>query len=76
MFTWEIHLRRFVAEFSFALTDKFRALVIRYDCRDLYFLSAHFTTFAIMTNLRIVTNSWKFQLFQLINKNRDPLLIV
>ena len=63
MFDREIYLRRFVAERSFAWIDKFRALLIRYDRRDLYFLSAHFIAFA-MINLRNVTYSWNFQLAQ------------
>lgn len=50
-----VYLHRFVAECSFAWMDKFRALLIRYDRRDLYFLSAHFIVFA-MINLRNVTN--------------------
>jgi transposase len=54
MFDREVYLRRFVAERSFAWIDKFRALLIRYDRRDLYFLSAHFIAFA-MINLRNVT---------------------
>ena len=56
MFDREVDLRRFVAERSFAWIDKFRALLIRYDRRDLYFLSAHFIAFA-MINLRNVTYS-------------------
>ncbi len=55
-FNQEVYNRRFVAERSFAWIDKFRALLIRYDRRDTYFLSAHYIAFA-MINLRNVTNS-------------------
>ena len=55
MFNQNMYKRRFIAERSFAWVDKFRALLIRYDRRDLYFLSAHYIAFA-MINLRNVTN--------------------
>ena len=55
MFNQNVYKRRFIAERSFAWVDKFRALLIRYDRRDLYFLSAHYIAFA-MINLRNVTN--------------------
>jgi transposase len=55
MFNQEVYHRRFIAERSFAWIDKFRALLIRYDRRDVYFLSAHYIAFA-MINLRNVTN--------------------
>jgi hypothetical protein len=50
-----VYKRRFVAERSFAWIDKFRALLIRYDRRGIYFLPAHYIAFA-MINLRNVTN--------------------
>jgi len=56
MFNQNVYKRRFTAERSFAWVDKFRALLIRYDRRDIYFLSSHFIAFA-MINLRNVTNS-------------------
>ena len=56
MFNQDVYKRRFTAERSFAWVDKFRALLIRYDRRDIYFLSAHHIAFA-MINLRNVTNS-------------------
>lgn len=55
LFNQQVYHRRFAAERSFAWIDKFRALLIRYDRRDLYFLSAHYIAFA-MINLRNVTN--------------------
>jgi Transposase DDE domain len=55
MFNQEVYNRRFIAERSFAWIDKFRALLIRFDRRDVYFLSAHFIAFT-MINLRNVTN--------------------
>lgn len=54
-FNQEVYKRRFTAERSFAWIDKFRALLIRYDRRDIYFLSAHFIAFT-MINLRHVTH--------------------
>lgn len=55
MFNLTVYKRRFTAERSFAWIDKFRALLIRYDRRDIYFLSSHFIAFA-MINLRNVIN--------------------
>ena len=55
MFNQDVYKRRFTAERSFAWIDKFRALLVRYDRCDIYFLSAHYITFA-MINLRNVTN--------------------
>jgi len=55
MFNQEVYKRRFTAERSFAWIDKFRALLVRYDRRDIFFLSAHYIAFA-MINLRNVTN--------------------
>ena len=54
MFNLTVYKRRFIAERSFAWVDKFRALLIRYDRRDIYFLSSHFIAFA-MINLRNVS---------------------
>jgi transposase len=47
----EIYKNRFVAERSFAWADKFKALLIRFDRKDAFFLGAHFIVFA-MINLR------------------------
>lgn len=55
MFNQDVYKGRFVAERSFAWIDKFRALLVRYERRDIYFLSAHYIAFA-MINLRNVTN--------------------
>ena len=55
MFNQDVYKRRFTAERSFAWIDKFRALLVRYDRRDIYFLSAHYIAFD-MINLRNVTN--------------------
>ena len=51
MFCDEVYKRRFVSERSFAWIDKFRALLLRYDRRDAYFLGQHHIAFA-MINLR------------------------
>ncbi len=55
MFNLIVYKRRFIAERSFAWVDKFRALLIRYDRRDIYFLSSHFIAFA-MINLPNVSH--------------------
>ena len=47
----EVYKRRFTSERSFAWVDKFRALLLRFDRCDIYFLGAHFIAFA-MINLR------------------------
>lgn len=53
MFSEEVYKRRFISERSFAWIDKFRALLLRYDRRDAYFLAEHHIAFA-MINLRHV----------------------
>ena len=53
LFNAEVYKRRFTSERSFAWIDKFRALLIRFDRREAYFLGAHFIAFA-MINLRHV----------------------
>ena len=50
-FNEEIYKRRFTSERSFAWVDKFRALLIRFDRYEVYFLGAHIIAFA-MINLR------------------------
>lgn len=50
-FDEEVYKRRFTSERSFAWIDKFRALLLRFDRREAYFLGAHFIAFA-MINLR------------------------
>lgn len=51
LFNAEVYKHRFVAERSFAWIDKFKALLIRFDRKDAFFLGAHFIVFA-MINLR------------------------
>ena len=51
LFNPEVYKRRFTCERSFAWVDKFRALLIRFDRRDVYYLGGHYIAFA-MINLR------------------------
>jgi transposase len=51
LFNAEVYKRRFATEHNFAWVDKFRALLIRFDRKDAYFLGAHHIAFA-MINLR------------------------
>jgi transposase len=51
LFNTAIYKRRFTSERSFAWTDKFRALLIRFDRKDANFLGAHHLAFALI-NLR------------------------
>jgi transposase len=53
LFDPAIYKRRFTSERSFAWIDKFRALLIRFDCNDALFLGGHFIAYA-MINLRHV----------------------
>lgn len=50
-FNEEVYKRRFTSERSFAWIDKFRALLLRFDRRDVYYLGGHHIAFA-MINLR------------------------
>jgi len=52
-FNQEVYKRRFTSERSFAWIDKFRALLLRFDRCEFYFLGAHFIAFALI-NLRHV----------------------
>lgn len=52
-FNAEVYKRRFTSERSFAWIDKFRALLLRYERRDAYYLGGHHIAFA-MINLRHV----------------------
>jgi len=52
-FNAQTYKGRFVCERTFAWFDKFKALLIRFDRKDIYFLGAHFIAFA-MVNLRHV----------------------
>lgn len=51
LFNDEVYKRRFICERSFAWVDKFRALLLRFDRRDAYYLGGHHIAFA-MINLR------------------------
>ena len=55
MFNQNVYKRRFTSQCSYTRVDKFRALLVRYDWRNLYFFAAHYIAFA-MINLRIVTD--------------------
>ncbi len=50
-FNTDVYKHRFTCERTFAWIDKFKALLVRFDRKDLYFLGAHFIAFA-MVNLR------------------------
>jgi len=52
-FNAEVYKHRFTCERTFAWVDKFKALLLRFDRKDIYFLGAHFIAFA-MINLRHV----------------------
>lgn len=56
LFNYDVYKRRFICERTFAWIDKFRALLIRFDRCNAYFLGAHFIVFA-MINLRHVVHS-------------------
>lgn len=56
LFNEAVYKRRFVSERSFAWVDKFRALLLRFERRDAYFLAGHHIAFA-MINLRHVIAS-------------------
>lgn len=51
LFNAEVYKRRFTSERSFAWVDKFRALLLRFERRDAYYLGGHHIVFA-MINLR------------------------
>jgi transposase len=53
LFDANVYKHRFVAERSFAWIDKFRALLVRFERKDVYFLGGHFIAFT-MINLRHV----------------------
>ena len=55
LFNKEVYKHRFTSERSFAWMDKFRALLVRFYRREVYFLGAHFIVFA-MINLRHIFN--------------------
>jgi transposase len=51
LFHPEVYKRRFTIERSFAWMDKFRALLLRFERRQVFFMGSHFIAFA-MINLR------------------------
>lgn len=51
LFNPDVYKHRFCSERSFAWIDKYRALLVRFERRDVYFLGAHHIAFA-MINLR------------------------
>ena len=53
LFDPDVYKHHFASERSFAWIDKFRALLIRFDRKDAYFLGAHFIAFTLI-NLRHV----------------------
>lgn len=59
LFNADVYKRRFVAERTFAWIDKFKALLIRFDRKDAFFLGAHFIVFT-MINLRHVFSTISF----------------
>jgi transposase len=55
-FDADVYKHRFTCERTFAWVDKFKALLIRFDRKDAFFLGAQFMVFA-MINLRHVFHS-------------------
>jgi transposase len=53
LFDPDVYTRRFSSERSFAWIDTLRALLIRFDRKDLYFMGGHYIAFA-MINFRHV----------------------
>ena len=53
LFNADVYKPRFASERTLAWIDKFKALLIRFERKDAYFLGAHFIAFA-MINLRHV----------------------
>jgi len=51
LFQPQIYKLRFTIERTFPWLDKFKRLLIRFERRDLYFLTAHFIAFTLI-NLR------------------------
>jgi transposase len=53
LFNGIVYKDRFASERSFAWIDKFRALLVRFDIKKIYFMGSHFLAFALI-NLRDV----------------------
>ena len=49
LFNPDVYKHRFVSERSFAWIDKFRALLIRFDRKDTYFMGAHYIAFTLLS---------------------------
>jgi transposase len=52
LFNPTIYKDRFASERTFAWIDKFRALLVRFDVKKIYFMGSHFLAFALI-NMRI-----------------------
>src|SRR5215510_13042785 len=48
LFNSSVYKQRFVSERSFAWIDKFRALLVRFDIKKVYFMGSHFLAFALI----------------------------
>jgi hypothetical protein len=53
LFNPTLYKDRFASERTFAWIDKFRALLVRFDIKKIYFMGSHFLAFALI-NLRNV----------------------
>ena len=53
LFNAELYQQRFTSERTFAWIDKFRALLLRFDCKAVYFLGGHHLAYTLI-NLRHV----------------------
>ena len=51
LFNATVYKERFASERTFAWIDKFRALLVRYDIKKIYFMGSHFLAFTLI-NLR------------------------
>ncbi|HPP63781.1 MAG TPA: hypothetical protein PKV01_11150 [Anaerolineales bacterium] len=55
IFNKGMYKRHFTSERSFAWIDKFRALLVRFDRRDLYFLNEHYIAFTMINIRRLIS---------------------
>ena len=51
LFNSTVYKDRFASERTFAWIDKFRALLVRFDLKKIYFMGSHFLAFALI-NMR------------------------
>lgn len=56
LFDPDVYKRRFTCERSFAWVDKFRALLLRFDRRDEYYLGGHYIAFAMINLRHVIAN--------------------